>query len=98
MRKLLTVLFILVTSAVYSQSKALVHINAEFNKSNDWYGLEAVDNVKLFGGYVSLRASRLQTNDWHELPTGFDLKALQTESSLPSTRRLSTAKGGSALC
>ena len=31
---------------------ALVHINAEFNKSNDWYGLEAVEGVKVYNGYL----------------------------------------------
>ena len=31
---------------------ALVHINAEFNKSNDWYGLEIVEGVKVYNGYL----------------------------------------------
>lgn len=49
MRKLLA-LFLLSCSA-YGQN-ALVHINAEFNKSNDWYGLDIVEDIKVYNGYI----------------------------------------------
>ena len=42
---------LLLSFNAYSQN-ALVHINAEFNKSNDWYGLEAVEGVKVYNGYL----------------------------------------------
>lgn len=50
MRKVLFLL--LFTCSAYAQETALVHINAEFNKSNDWYGLDVVSNCKVYGGYI----------------------------------------------
>lgn len=48
-----TLLFTLLLSFnLYSQEKAVVHINAEFNISNDWYGLEDLDGVKVYNGYI----------------------------------------------
>jgi len=31
---------------------AVVHINAEFNRSNDWYGLDIIEGAKVYGGYI----------------------------------------------
>jgi len=48
-----TVLFLLLfTCSAYAQEAAIVHINAGFNESNDWYGLKSLDGVKVYGGYV----------------------------------------------
>jgi len=48
-----TLLFaLLLSTSLYSQEKAVVHINAEFNKSNDWYGLDVIDGVRVFNGYI----------------------------------------------
>ncbi len=30
----------------------MVHINAEFNESNNWYGLKALTDVRVFNGYI----------------------------------------------
>ena len=49
MKKLIFLL--LLSSSTYGQN-ALVHINAEFNKSNDWYGLTIVENTKIYNGYI----------------------------------------------
>lgn len=46
-----TLLLLLLSLSAYGQN-ALVHINAEFNKSNDWYGLEVVDGIKVYNGYL----------------------------------------------
>ncbi|MCP3684769.1 MAG: thioredoxin family protein [bacterium] len=47
-----TLIFLLLLSvSAYSQN-ALVHINAEFNKSNDWYGVDVISNAKVYNGYV----------------------------------------------
>jgi len=45
------VFFLFLSISAYGQN-ALVHINAEFNKSNDWYGLRVVDNTKIYNGYL----------------------------------------------
>jgi len=49
MRTLLAI-FLLSCSA-YGQN-ALIHINAEFNQSNDWYGLDIVEGIKVYNGYI----------------------------------------------
>lgn len=45
------VFFLFLSVSAYGQN-ALVHINAEFNKSNDWYGLTIVQNTKIYNGYI----------------------------------------------
>ena len=45
------VFFLFLSVSAYGQN-ALVHINAEFNKSNDWYGLTIVENTKIYNGYI----------------------------------------------
>ena len=35
-----------------AKAQVVVHINAEFNKSNDWYGLESLDGARVFNGYI----------------------------------------------
>jgi len=52
MRKLFVFIAFILCSTAYSQSRAVVHINAEFNKSNDWYGLEIIDDVRVYNGYI----------------------------------------------
>ena len=49
MKKIL--LLCLLSFPAFSQN-ALIHINAEFNQSNDWYGLEVVDGIKVYNGYI----------------------------------------------
>lgn len=50
MRTLLA-LFLLSCSA-YAQEAVVVHINAEFNKSNDWYALDQLEDARVFNGYI----------------------------------------------
>ena len=45
------VFFLFLSVYAYGQN-ALVHINADFNKSNDWYGLTIVENTKIYNGYI----------------------------------------------
>jgi hypothetical protein len=45
------IFFFLLSVSAYGQN-ALVHINAGFNKSNDWYGVDVVSNTKVYNGYV----------------------------------------------
>lgn len=52
MKRIFIVLAFLFCCTINGQSKAVVHINAEFNQSNDWYGLDAVDDVKVYNGYI----------------------------------------------
>lgn len=48
---------------------ALVHINAEFNKSNDWYGLEAVEGVKVYNGYLESNKGMQERYNITKVPT-----------------------------
>lgn len=48
---------------------ALVHINAEFNKSNDWYGLEAVEGVKVYNGYLESNKGIQERYNITKVPT-----------------------------
>jgi hypothetical protein len=52
MRKLLLAGLLLLSLGAQAQEKVLVHINAEFNKSNDWYGLKIVQGARVFNGYI----------------------------------------------
>ena len=66
MRKLLVLL--LLSGSVYGQN-ALVHINAEFNKSNDWYGLNVVDGVKVYNGYLETNPAIKEKYNITKVPT-----------------------------
>lgn len=66
MRKLLVLL--LLSGSVYGQN-ALVHINAEFNKSNDWYGLNVVDGVKVYNGYLEMNPAIKDKYNITKVPT-----------------------------
>lgn len=68
MRKLVLLIVSLLSFSAYSQD-ALVHINAEFNKSNDWYGLELVEDVKLYSGYLESNASMQERYNITKVPT-----------------------------
>ena len=48
---------------------ALVHINAEFNKSNDWYGLNVVDGVKVYNGYLETNPAIKDKYNITKVPT-----------------------------
>jgi len=62
------VIALLLSFPAFSQN-ALVHINAEFNRSNDWYGLSAVDNVKLYNGYIDNNPAIKEKYDIIRVPT-----------------------------
>jgi hypothetical protein len=47
-----TLLFFLLLSIPSFGQNALIHINAEFNKSNDWYGLKIIEGIKVYNGYI----------------------------------------------
>lgn len=64
------VLFLLLfTCSAYAQEAAVVHINAEFNKSNDWYGMKSLDNVRLYNGYVESNPSIQDKYSITKVPT-----------------------------
>lgn len=44
--------FFLFTTIGYGQEAVLVHVNAEFNKSNDWYALDQLNKARVFSGYI----------------------------------------------
>lgn len=64
------VLFLMMFScSAYAQEVALVHINAEFNKSNDWYGLQSVSRTKVFSGYLESNAAIKEKYNITKVPT-----------------------------
>lgn len=46
-----------------------MHINAEFNKSNDWYGLDAIDGVRVFNGYIEQNPAIKEKYSIAKVPT-----------------------------
>ena len=46
-----------------------MHINAEFNKSNDWYGIQSLDGVKVYNGYIDKNPAIQEKDDIHKVPT-----------------------------
>ena len=67
MRKL--ILALLLSFSGYAQQKAIVHINAEFNESNNWYGLKALEDVKLYNGYIESNPSIKEKYSITKIPT-----------------------------
>ena len=63
-----TLLLLLLSLSAYGQN-ALVHINAEFNKSNDWYGLEVVDAIKVYSGYLETNLAIKEKYNITKVPT-----------------------------
>jgi len=63
-----TLLLLLLSLSAYGQN-ALVHINAEFNKSNDWYGLEVVDGIKVYNGYLETNPAIKEKYNITKVPT-----------------------------
>tara|TARA_R110000744_G_scaffold283320_2_gene394859 strand:- start:815 stop:1126 length:312 start_codon:yes stop_codon:yes gene_type:complete len=59
----------LLSFSAYGQNKVIVHINAEFNSSNDWNGLEALKGVKLYNGYIESNPAIKEKYNIHKVPT-----------------------------
>lgn len=65
-----TLLFaLLLSTSLYSQEKAVVHINAEFNESNNWYGLKALTGVRVFNGYIEQNPAIKEKYSITKVPT-----------------------------
>lgn len=52
MKKLIVLMLIMFSSFAKAQEKVIIHINAKFNQSNDWYGLKSLTGVRVFSGYI----------------------------------------------
>jgi hypothetical protein len=59
---------LLCSTKAFSQN-AVVHINAEFNKSNDWYGLESLSGVKVYNGYLEANPAMKERYNVTKVPT-----------------------------
>ena len=62
------VFFLLLSGSVYGQN-AVVHINAEFNQSNDWYGLNILEGVKVYNGYLENNVAMKERYQISKVPT-----------------------------
>jgi len=62
------VFFLLLSGSVYGQN-AVVHINAEFNQSNDWYGLNILEGVKVYNGYLETNVAMKERYQISKVPT-----------------------------
>lgn len=68
MRRLLLLVVLLCSFPALSQN-AVVHINAEFNQSNDWYGLNILEGVKVYNGYLETNAAMKERYNITKVPT-----------------------------
>jgi hypothetical protein len=68
-RKLLIFVSLVLSLSVSAQEKVVVHINAEFNKANDWAGLKSVQGVRIFGGYIEKNAKIKEKYNVSRVPT-----------------------------
>ena len=65
-----TLLFtLLLSTSLYSQEKAVVHINAEFNESNNWYGLDILDGARVYNGYIEQNLAIKEKYNITKVPT-----------------------------
>lgn len=64
-----TLLFFLLLSIPSFGQNALIHINAEFNKSNDWYGLEIIEGIKVYNGYIDQNPAIQKKYNITKVPT-----------------------------
>lgn len=62
-------LALLFCGSVYAQEKVIVHINAEFNGSNDWYGIESLAGVKLYSGIIEKNPAIKEKYNITKVPT-----------------------------
>lgn len=69
MKRLTVIILFLLSLGAMAQEKALVHINADFNKSNDWYGLSVVSDVRVFGGYIDQNKDIQEKYNITKVPT-----------------------------
>ena len=67
MRKL--ILALLLSFSGYAQQKAIVHINAEFNESNNWYGLDILEGTKVYNGYIEKNPAIKEKYNITKVPT-----------------------------
>jgi len=68
-KKFLIGCFVLLSLFANAQEKAVVHINANFNKSNDWYGIESIDGVKVYNGYIDTNPAIQKKYNIKKVPT-----------------------------
>lgn len=59
----------LLCCSAYAQDAAVVHINADFNVSNDWYGLKSLDNAKVYGGSIDKQPALVEKYNITKVPT-----------------------------
>ena len=52
MRKLVLLIALFFSLNSLAQEKIVIHVNARFNQSNDWYGLKAISGARVFSGYI----------------------------------------------
>lgn len=69
MRNLLALVLVVLSAAAYGQEAAVVHINAEFNKSNDWYGLDQLEGTRVFNGYIEQNPAIKEKYNITKVPT-----------------------------
>lgn len=52
MKKFLLASLLFLSTTSFAQEKVVIHINAKFNQSNDWYGLKSLSGARVFSGYI----------------------------------------------
>lgn len=78
MRKLLAIGLLLLPFYGFSQSQVkgvvIIHINAKFNQSNNWYGLDAIEDCRVFNGYLEDAPALKEAYGIKSVPTLIILK------------------------
>lgn len=69
MRKILLLIALLSFQYAKSQSVTVVHINAEFNSTNDWDEIKNIEGAKLMNGYIDKKPAIKDAYDIRYVPT-----------------------------
>ena len=63
------VFLLLFTCSMYAQEAFVIHINAGWNSSNDWYGLESISGARVFGGDIEKKPGIKEKYNITKVPT-----------------------------
>lgn len=81
MKKLLALGLLLLPFYGFSQSEVkgivVIHINAKFNQSNNWYALDIIEGCRVFNGYLEDAPALKEAYGIKSVPTIIILKDKQ---------------------
>lgn len=69
MRRFILSILLLFSLGAKAQEAIVIHINAEFNKTNDWYALDQLDKARVFSGYIDEKTAIKEKYNITKVPT-----------------------------